>query len=154
MLSYLNQFSSIAKVPDELNASRSIVKLTLEDDKSVLAEFVSLLSKVRHVACKLEADCYLTMLRAVRVFRDLFDAFSIIAEAVRLSCCSQRVRCCSFTFDKDHRIDSAIADTCRADTAGEDKNKDECRKTRPHHHTLAKLAIRNSEKVCDLSENF
>lgn len=66
MNSQMVRLQSIALVANEFNVSSDELPLFTQDQQHSMAEFIKILSKVRRVAKKLEADRKVTMSRTLQ----------------------------------------------------------------------------------------
>ena len=78
MLKYLSQLDNIAKVADELNIPPSEVPRLSNEERTTLSDFIKVLAEVRRVARQLEADTKVTMSRAPRLLRELYETMLIL----------------------------------------------------------------------------
>lgn len=76
--SYLSCYDEIMAVAGELEVPSSRLRRLSTDELNTIAEFVTVLNEIRRVARQLEADRKVTMSRAPRILRELYETLLIM----------------------------------------------------------------------------
>ena len=85
MLNYIAEYENICEVAEEQGISQEDVPPLSETERDTLAEVIYVLAEVRRVARQLEADRSVTMSRAPRLFRELYETLCVIAGDMSVS---------------------------------------------------------------------
>eukprot|EP00178_Gracilaria_changii_P018359 TRINITY_DN5240_c0_g1_i1.p1 TRINITY_DN5240_c0_g1~~TRINITY_DN5240_c0_g1_i1.p1 ORF type:complete len:324 (-),score=45.96 TRINITY_DN5240_c0_g1_i1:1162-2133(-) len=152
---YLCRINTINAVVQQLNISSEDIPSLTTKQQDVLAEFVSVLAEVRRVARQLEADRKVTMSRAPRLLRELYETLLIIAgDMLPSNSAAVEQPLGGALLDEEDSILDVYALPCRPISANADRERDEARNIRlreTHPKALAiKLADRIQHRLGDL----
>ena len=140
MSRHLARSEEISAVASELNIRQSQLAIMSKEQENILAEYVTVLGELRRVARQLEADRKVTLSRAPRLLRELYETILLMAGELVPNDVSFYEN--SFGIDTDS-VDDNVGlkpHACIPSCAVADTERDEARKIRLRHPYARQLA--------------
>lgn len=142
MTTYLTRLNDIDHVKKTLDITDMELPSLSSSQQNTLAEFIIVLGEVRRVARQLEADKYVTLSRAPRILRELYETLLILSGNMSVSTFNGEDVDARILLDDLSDISTETALPCRQSTAQYDQERDYVRSMTLQKSTAKELAVK------------